>query len=131
MATTPDYSLSWILPFVRQSLRGRGNFSYENFVWGLWPELENAGIPGIVKTPPERMYTLQPYDYAAAPYQLRIAVAEAFCYLLHNGFTIPEPPNNPPLNLNQASYMLTQRGLDWAAGVDPLPEDVGGYLSLL
>src|SRR5712664_704742 len=61
---TPDYSLSWILPFVRQSLQGCGDFSYDNFIWGLWPELEKAGVPGVVKTPPERMYSNQPYRCA-------------------------------------------------------------------
>jgi hypothetical protein len=128
---TPDYSLSWILPFVRQSLQGRGNFSYDNFIWGLWPELEKAGVPGIVKTPPERMYSNQPYDYSQAPHQLRFVTAEAFYYLLHNGFIIPEPPQSLPGSLNQGRYVLTARGLEWAASVEPLPEDASGYMKVL
>jgi hypothetical protein len=129
--TTPNYSLGWILPFVRESLKGRGNFSYGEFLWGLWPRLERVGVPGIVRTPPERMYSNEPYDYKAAPYLLRTVAVEAFYYLLHNGFTIPEPPEGTPLNLNQSRFMLTRRGVDWAAGVDPLPEDVDRYMSSL
>jgi hypothetical protein len=128
---TPTYSLSWILPFVRQSLRGRGNFSYDNFVWGLWPELEKAGVPGVVRTPPDRMYLLQPYDYSQAPHELRRVTTEAFYYLFHNGLTMPEPPQNLPGHPSQATYHLTPRGLGWAAGVEPLPEDVDGYMKVL
>lgn len=129
---TPPFTLSWVLPFVRQSLRGRSNFSYADFVWGLWPELEKAGVPGIVKTRPERVHTLQPYEYSEAPYQLRVATAEAFYYLLHNGFTILEPPQDLPANPHhQIRYMLTQRGIAWAANVEPLPEDVDGYMQVL
>jgi len=131
MTSKPPYTLSWILPFVRQSLRGRGNFSYDNFVWGLWPELEKARVPGVSRTPPERDYSNQPYDYSNAPYELRSITTEAFYYLFHNGFTIPEPPPNIPGNPSQARYYLTTRGLAWAASTEPLPEDVDGYMRVL
>src|ERR1700745_1731855 len=121
---TPTYSLSWILPFVRQSLRGRGNFSYDDFVWGLWPELEKAGVSGIYRIPPERNYSSLPFDYAKAPYQLRSVTTEAFYYLFHNGFTIPEPPENLPGSPSPIWYYLTPRGLAWAAGIEPLPEEI-------
>ena len=129
---TPDYSLSWILPFVRQSLRGVSNFSYDNFVTIVWTELERIGIPGIARTPVERSSTLQKYEYSKAPHALRVATSEAFYYLLHNGFTTPEPPQDLPANPHhQVRYMLTQRGVVWASGVDPLPEDVDGYMRSL
>jgi hypothetical protein len=128
---TPAYTLGWILPFVRESLRGRGNFSYDNFVWGLWPVLEKAGVPGIEKTPPERSFSGQPYVYGEAPHDLRHATTEAFYYLFHNGFTIPEPPPNLPGHPSEVRYYLTPRGLAWAEGIEPLPEDVAGYMRVL
>lgn len=126
-----DYSLAWILPFVRESLRGRGNFSYDNFVWGLWPVLERSGVSGIVKTPPERMFSNQPYVYEQAPYEVKRATTEAFYHLFHNGFIIPQPPQTLPGSPSEVTYHLTPRGLEWAASIAPLPEDVDGYMSLL
>jgi hypothetical protein len=95
-------------------------------------ELEKVQAPGIVRIPPEQSYKLQMYDFSQAPYDLKFSITEAFFYLLHNGFTIPEPPQDLPSNLNQQiRYMLTPRGLEWAAGKEPLPEDVAGYMKLL
>jgi hypothetical protein len=128
----PQYTLSSILPSVRQSLREVSNFPYDNFVVTVWTELEKIGAPGITKIPPERSYTLQKYDYSHAPYELRLATGEAFHYLLRNGFSIPEPPQDLPANPHhQVRYVLTQRGIAWAASIDPLPEDVRGYMNLL
>jgi hypothetical protein len=42
-------SLGSILPLVRKSLKARSNFSFEEFVEGLWLEFEKVGTPGIVK----------------------------------------------------------------------------------
>jgi hypothetical protein len=116
---------------VRQSLRGRGNFSYDGFVWGLWGELEKAGVPGVNRIPYERNYLNQPYDYAQTPHELRSVATEAFYYLFHRGFTIPEPPQSLPGYPSQATYHLTPRGIAWAASVEPLPEDVDGYMKVL
>jgi hypothetical protein len=128
---TPNYSLSWILPFVRQSLRERGSFSYDGFVWGLWHELERVGVAGVSKIPYERNYSNQPYDYAQAPHELRSVTTEAFYYLFHNGFTMPETPQSLPGHPSEVTYHLTPRGLTWAAGDEPLPEDVDGYMKVL
>jgi hypothetical protein len=128
---TNTYSLSWILPFVRQSLRGRGSFSYDNFLWGLWGELEKAGIPGVSRIPYERNYSNQLYDYTQAPPELRSVTTEAFYYLFRKGFTMPEPPQNLPGNPSHATYHLTPRGVVWATGVEPLPEDAVGYMTSL
>jgi hypothetical protein len=130
--STVTYSLSGIFPFVRESLRGKGNFSYDNFVTSLLMELEKVQAPGVVRVPPEQSYKLQMYDFSQAPYDLKFSTAEAFFYLLHNGLIIPEPPQDLPSNLHQqVRYMLTPRGLEWAAGKEPLPEDVAGYMKLL
>jgi len=129
---TPDYSISWILPFLRQSLRGVSNFSYDNFVMIVWDELEKAKIPGITRTPFERSNTGQKYEYSRAPYELRAATFEAFQYLYRTGLATPEPPQDLPANPHhQVRYMLTQRGVMWAKSADAPPEDADGYLKFL
>jgi hypothetical protein len=125
--TTSDYSLAWILPFVRQALRERGNFSYDNFVTAVWRELERVKVPGVVRPPPGE-YAPYPYNFSKAPYELHRVTTEAFYYLFHNGFTIPEPPKDAPWSPNQNRFYLTPRGLEWAASIEPLPEDVDGYM---
>lgn len=130
--TTSDYSLSWILPFARQALRVTSNFSYDNFVTAVWTELEKIGLPCVVKTPITKSYTLQKYDYSQASQPLKAVTAEAFYYLLYNGFTTPQPPRDLPANPNhQDRYILTKRGVAWAAGADPVPEDAEGYMKIL
>lgn len=129
---SPDYSLSSILPFVRQAVRVTNNFSYDNFVASVWTELEKIGSPGVVKTPHEKSYTLQKYDYSQAPQSLKAVTCEAFYHLLYNGFSIPEPPRDLPANPNhQIRYTLTKRGIVWATGCDPVPEDAEGYTKIL
>jgi hypothetical protein len=117
------------MPFVRDALRVTNNFSYENFVAAVWTELEKVRAVGVVKTPPDRAYLLQKYDYSQASQQLKAATCEVFYYLLYNGFTTQEPPRDLPANPNHAvRYMLTQRGVAWTQGTAPLPEDMEGYM---
>jgi hypothetical protein len=129
MAT--DYTLSWILPFVRESLRGRGNFNFDHFIDGLWTVLEKTGVPGIVRHPPHRGYSGTAFDSTQAPHQLRAVAAESFYYLIQNGFVIPGPPTNNPGFPAPGMLYLTSSGLAWAASAEPLPEDYNGYLKLL
>jgi hypothetical protein len=127
---TPDICLSSILPFVRTSLKGRGNFSFENFVEGLWGELEKVGTPGIAKTSPLQGYTGSSYNFNSADGRLQQVATEAFYYLFHGGFIVPQLSNFPShAHINR--YALTPKGLSWTNGVEPLPEDVDGYMGLL
>jgi hypothetical protein len=126
-----DYNLAWILPFVRESLRGRGEFNFDNYIEGLWSALERAGVPKIEKRSPLAGYIGCSYDVSQAPYELRSVATEAFFYVIQKGFAIPGPPTNLPGFRNQGSFYLTPHGLTWASGNDPLPEDYGGYLKLL
>ncbi len=129
--TAPDYSLSWILPFVRESLRSRGEFNFDNFVDELWPILARAGVTGIERHPPTRGYTGTTYDFSQAPYQLRVLATEAFYWLIYNGFVIPGAPTNTQGFPQQGRFYLTVRGTAWASGTEPLPEDFDGYMKLL
>src|SRR5690242_190788 len=85
----PEYGLSWILPYVRESLRGRGNLSFDNFVDGVFQVLEKVGVgKGIEKRPPGSGYTGYAYNFDAAHPDIRLAVTEAFYYLEQNRFIL-------------------------------------------
>jgi hypothetical protein len=70
-------------------------------------------------------------DSTVGPELSRLLV-EAFHYLLHNGFVTraPDPPNFPG-HLNVNSFVITRRGLEWAAGDEPAPEDARRYMQVL
>jgi hypothetical protein len=122
-------SLGSILPLVRQSLKGRSNFSFENFVEALWQEFEKIGTPGVVRKNQLQGYTGSNYDLNAAAY-LNRPVTEAFYYLFHNGFIAPQLSNFPnDSHINR--YFLTPQGERWVDGAGPLPEDVEGYIKLV
>lgn len=129
--TEPAYTLSWILPFVRQSLKATSNFEYRNFVQQLWTELEKAQVPGIVRTPPHQAHSGQVFQYHQAPHDLRILIPEAFFYLFHNGYITPAPPDGYLEHPKFHRYCVTQRGMEWFGGGEPLPEDVAGYMRFL
>jgi hypothetical protein len=131
VATIPDYSLGWILPFVRESLRGRSEFSFDNYIDVLWQVLEKTDVPGIEKTSPLRGYTGTSYDFVQAPHQLRVVATEAFYYLIHNGFAVPGAPTNTPGFPSQGRYFMTSRGQSWVSSAEPMPEDFNGYMKLL
>lgn len=130
--TTPTYTLSWILPFVRQALTGVSNFEYRNYVQQLWPHLEKAQVPGIVRTPPDQIYPPgQVFRYDQAPHELQVLTTEAFFYLFHHGYITPAPPdgtlNHPHFN----RYHVTKSGWEWFNGAEPFPEEADGYMSFL
>jgi hypothetical protein len=121
----------WILPFVRQALRGVSNLEYRNYIDSLWAVLEKAHVPGIVRTPLEQMYTGQVFRFDHAPHELQLVATEAFFYLLHNGYITPAPPdgvlNHPAFN----RYYVTERGRAWFNGGEPFPEEAAGYMDFL
>lgn len=132
MATNDfDYSLGWILPFVRESLRGRGNFTYGDFVIGLWMVLEKHNVNGIERVRRENDYSSQIFHYEQSPYELRAATEQALFHLFFNGFVIPQPPSALTEGVRFHTWYLTKAGLEWAKGVDPLPEDVDGYMGAI
>src|ERR1700676_3726556 len=91
----PEYNLSWILPYVRESLRGRGNLSFDGFIDGLWSVLERTGVDkGIEKTTIHQGYTGRQYNFDAAHPEIRNAATEAFYSLEQNRFILRPPPTN-------------------------------------
>jgi hypothetical protein len=130
MAT--DYTISWILPFVRESLREHSEFTFDNYIDRLWQVLEKASVPGIVRHQAVRVpYTGTTYDSSQASYQLRYVATEAFFYLIHNGLVMPGPSTNTPGFPQAGRFYLTSRGTAWAANTEPPPEDFNGYMKLL
>jgi hypothetical protein len=90
--TQPGYTLSWILPFVREALKTAGNFQYRNYANNLWTVMERANVPGIERPPqPNSMQQLFLHDQI--PHALRLVTTEAFFYLFHNGYITPAPPD--------------------------------------
>jgi hypothetical protein len=126
----PEYNLSWILPYVRESLRGRGNLSFDGFIDGLWSVLERTGVgKGIEKTPIHQGCTGRQYNVDAAHPEIRNAATEAFYYLEQNRFILRPPLTNATAFLPHGQFMITIRGQEWANGVEPLPEDYNGYMN--
>ncbi len=125
---SPNYDLSWILPYVRESLRSRGNMSFDGFVDGVFQVLERVGAPTIAKNSPHQGYTGRAYNFEGANADIRNSVTEAFYYLEQNRFTLRPPPTNSTAFLPHGQFQITQRGQDWANSVEPLPEDYNGYM---
>jgi hypothetical protein len=125
---TSEFDLSWILPYVRESLRGRGNLSFDSYMEGLWDVLHRAGIKGVEKRGAHQGYAGTSFNFDAAPRDLKLAAFEAFAYLEHNRFVLRPPPTDVASLLSHSQITITQRGQDWANTVEPLPEDYNGYM---
>jgi hypothetical protein len=123
-----EYNMSWILPYVRQSLRNRGNMSFDGYVDGLWQVLGLAGVPSIEKTPLNQSASGRQYLFDAAREDIKSAATEAFYYLEFNRFILRPPPSNIMSYLPHGQFAITVRGQEWANSVEPLPEDYNGYM---
>jgi hypothetical protein len=124
-----EFDLSWILPYVRESLRGRGNLTFDGFADGVFAVLERIGVgKGIEKRPLNMGYTGYTYNFDAAHPDIRLAVTEAFYYLEQNRFILRPPPTNAPAFVSVGQCQITKRGQEWANSVEPLPEDYNGYM---
>jgi hypothetical protein len=124
-----NYDLPWILPYVRESLRGRGNLNFDGFVDGVFQVLERIGVKTIEKPPIHQGYTGRTYNFDAAHPDIRNAATEAFYYLEHNRFILRPPPTNSTAFLPHGQFTITARGQEWANSVEPLPEDYNGYMN--
>lgn len=125
-----EFDLSWILPYVRESLRDRGNFTFEGFADGVFAVLDRVGGgKGIEKRSPHQGYTGYNYDFDKAHPDIRDAVTEAFYYLEQNRFILRPPPTNATAFLAHGRFQITKRGQEWAKSVEPLPEDYNGYMN--
>ncbi len=128
----PIYTLSWILPIVRRGVKARSNFDYAMYLQQLGGELHRLQLEGVVKEPLDRQQMLrQVYDWNQAPNELYSAAIEAFFYLFIRGYIVPLSSNDQHHRLDLYRYTVTERGLEWFSGGDPLPEDAAGYMKFL
>ena|SRR6267142_1481530 len=51
---------------VRESLRGRGNLSFDNYMEGLWEVLHRVGIMGVEKRAAHQGYAGTSFNFDAA-----------------------------------------------------------------
>jgi hypothetical protein len=121
------YDLPWILPFVRESLRGVGNLNFDSYADAVMRCLDKVGTPSIQKFQPHS-YTGLTYNFDAARPEIKIAITEAFYYLRQNRFLLAPAPTQHGAFLPHGQFLVTPRGIDWTNGVEPLPEDYNGYM---
>ena len=130
-----EYGLSWILPYVRQSIPGlKDIFKFDEFADGVFALLEKQETPTIGKYPMHMGHTGRTYNESVMHRDIKLAVVEAFCYCEQNRFILRQPPTHGSY-FNRAGFVvsgdecvITARGREWAKGVEPLPEDYNGYM---
>lgn len=95
----PAYTLSWILPFVRQALKTTSNFEYRTYANAILFQLEKAQVEGVVRFQLGAYSGGQLFQYDQVPLGVREVIAEAYFHLFHKGYITPNPPDstlNPP-----------------------------------
>jgi hypothetical protein len=126
-----NYTLAWILRYVREALKHTSNLEFRTYANSLFLQLEKAQVQGITRFPADKYSGGQIFQYDAMPDGLRALVSEAFFHLFHKGYIAPEAPDahlNPP---GLHSFRVTQRGRIWFQSREPLPEDLERYMSFL
>ena len=104
----PQYDLSWILPYVRESLRGRGNLSFDNYMEGLWEVLHRVGISGVEKRAAHQGYAGTSFNFDAAPQDLKLVAIEA-CVPEQNSALSCVRPSSVASLLSHTQGTITQR----------------------
>jgi len=124
----PEFNLSWILPYVRESLRGRGNLNFDTFVDELMKVLGRGNVPSV-KESVFPQSTRRQYDLNALHQNIKIAITEAFHYLEQNRFILHQRNDRSLMFMTTSGqWLITERGQEWAEGVEPLPEDYNGFM---
>jgi hypothetical protein len=122
----PIYDLAWVLPFVREALKGVGNCDFEQFVMAVMQQLAKANVSSVRATSHPQSTRL-PFNTNDLPHDMKIAITEAFYYCEQNRFLLFQRDN--VLNFGPCGrWTKTKRGEEWAKDVTPLPEDAAGYL---
>jgi hypothetical protein len=127
--TQLTYTLSWILPIIRNEVKVRGNFEYRIFAQQVWCGLEKHNVEGVARTPPHLAHLGQVFQPILLA--LQNAAAEAFWFLARCGYISPVPRDDHSGNLDLYRYNVTARGLTWFDGGEPLPEDISGYMKFI
>lgn len=126
MPQAPD--LGEILSIARHSLSGTSNFTYGAVVQGILRQLVTQEVIEPPPPPFNDYHALHNSLHQQNP-GLEQVIIEAFFYMFHRGFFVPESnaPNPPTMN----RFHMTQKGLDWVNSCEPIPEDARGYMRTL
>ncbi len=81
-----ELDLGFVLSIVRRALEGVGNFAYNDFMDSV---LRRCAELRILPEPPDGHYHNLHLSLSRVNARLEQLVAEAFFYLLHNGFIVP------------------------------------------
>jgi hypothetical protein len=137
--TQQSIDLGTVLHFMRAALRersaavqsGTGTLDVQ---YGAVVEsaLRRMGQAQLITLPSDLQYGSLDAKVSNQNPELIRLVVEAFHYLLHNGIITraPNPPNFPGSS-NVNSFVITDRGLKWSAGEEPVPEDAKRYMQVL
>src|SRR5689334_19528870 len=126
--TTNEFTLEWLLPYVREGLQGTGNFEYRNYADAVMAKLHAAKVPGIVKRDYFQASTGRPFDEQQVPYQIAQLLSEAFFYLFRHGYIAPIGGDNYQQQPLWHKYNVTQKGVEYFRGTEPVPEEAKRYL---
>lgn len=130
MLDQQTYTLSWIMPFARQSLKGKGNFGFKHFANDLFEIMLQANVSGIERSQLGASLG-ERFQYDEIPLIIRQLVTEVFFHILHKGYAVPDPPDRHLNSPQMVRFNMTERGLIWANGEEPLPEDASRYMKFL
>jgi hypothetical protein len=127
-----NYNVERVLQLVRASFNEQmGDLSCKVFFDRLWRKLEAVNDSGVIKPSLHQYNPGQVYLYEQAPRELQAAANEGFFHLLNAGYVYPKPTSDY-INFSRSEwYCWTERGLQWIKGVEPIPEEVTGYISFL
>ncbi|MGA2890195.1 MAG: hypothetical protein ABSE51_19270, partial [Terracidiphilus sp.] len=81
-----DYTLEWLLPFVRKGMKGTSNFDYRVYAEKVLYALNDAGVEAIVKNDHFQQATGMSFNESSVPDQIKQLIAEALFYLLRHGY---------------------------------------------
>jgi hypothetical protein len=129
--TTTNYTLEWLLPYVRDAMRGTGNFEYRTYADAVMGKLHGASVPGIDKRDYFQVSTGRPFDEQKVPWPIMQLLAEAFFYLFRHGYIAPAAGDNYQQQPVWYKYNVTQRGHEYFSGSEPVPEEARRYLEFL
>lgn len=126
-----NYTLAWILPYVREALRKTSNFKFSIYANALFFKLEEAQVQGVVRFQPGTYSGGQTFQLNQMPSELRALVSEAFFHLFHKGYISPGPSDDALNTPGLYEFRVTERGRAWLEGEEPLPEEVEKYMKFL
>jgi hypothetical protein len=128
---TTDYTLEWLLPYVRKGMRGTINFEYRIYTDAVLRAMHAAGVPGIVKNDHFHASTGNAFDERQIPDQLKQLIAEAHFHPFRHGYIAPAAADNYNNHPTWLKFNVTRSGREYFNDSEPIPEHARSYLEFL